>query len=228
MFGKDLKAARLEKGWTQQQAAARLNVSQTYLSLLEAGVRSAPPALARKLVAVLKLSPLALPLDEDAGPREPSDRELAEALAALGYPGFSYLRHGPKRNPAATLLAGLAKRDLDRRVVEGLPWLVFAFYDLDWRWLIPRAKARDLQNRLGFVTSVARQLSEKASRHRAARLLSDQEAVLYESRLARQDTVCHDSMTQTERRWLREHRPPEASKWNVLTDLSAEHLSHAL
>ena len=30
-----LKQARERKGWTQQQAAAKLGVSQTYLSLLE-------------------------------------------------------------------------------------------------------------------------------------------------------------------------------------------------
>jgi hypothetical protein len=47
------------------------------------------------------------------------------------------------------------------------------------------------------------------------------------SRLAREDTLCHDSMTNVERRWLREHRSPHAAHWNLLTDLRREHLPYA-
>ena len=39
------------------------------------------------------------------------------------------------------------------------------------------------------------------------------------SRLAPEDTFCHDSMTQAERVWLREHRSPTAAHWNLLTDM---------
>jgi len=47
------------------------------------------------------------------------------------------------------------------------------------------------------------------------------------SLLAKEDTYCHDSLTRVERDWLREHRAPEARKWNMLSDLGVERLSHA-
>jgi hypothetical protein len=34
-------------------------------------------------------------------------------------------------------------------------------------------------------------------------------------------------MTDAERRWLRQHRPPQAEHWNLLTDLRPEHLPYA-
>jgi hypothetical protein len=43
----------------------------------------------------------------------------------------------------------------------------------------------------------------------------------------REDTLCHESMTEAERRWLRERRPEEARHWNLLTGLVPEHLSYA-
>jgi hypothetical protein len=44
------------------------------------------------------------------------------------------------------------------------------------------------------------------------------------SRLQREDAF-RSSMTEAERRWLRRHRSPEATRWNVLTDLSATELA---
>jgi hypothetical protein len=34
-------------------------------------------------------------------------------------------------------------------------------------------------------------------------------------------------MTDAERRWLRQQRPPQAEHWNLLTDLRPEHLPYA-
>jgi hypothetical protein len=34
-------------------------------------------------------------------------------------------------------------------------------------------------------------------------------------------------MTNAERRWLRQYRPRLAEHWNLLTDMSREHLSYA-
>lgn len=39
MNGQQLRSARKQKGWSQEQAAAQLGVSQAYLSLLEGGAR---------------------------------------------------------------------------------------------------------------------------------------------------------------------------------------------
>jgi hypothetical protein len=50
--------------------------------------------------------------------------------------------------------------------------------------------------------------------------------VLDRSRLVKEDTLCHDSLTEAERKWLRVNRPAEAAHWNLLTDMQAENLPH--
>src|ERR1700675_1132159 len=62
-------------------------------------------------------------------------------------------------NPAEVLLGALAQDDLEPRLVEALPWLVLRYSTLDWSWVVREAKVRDLQNRLGFVVGLARQLA---------------------------------------------------------------------
>ncbi len=51
--------------------------------------------------------------------------------------------------------------------------------------------------------------------------------LLERSRLVREDTFCHASLTEVEKRWLREKRPPEAQHRNLLTDLTVEQLPYA-
>ncbi len=60
-----------------------------------------------------------------------------------------------------------------------------------------------------------------------AALLGRREAELEQSRLEREDTLCHDSLTEPERRWLRERRSEDAKRWGLLADLSPEHLPYA-
>jgi hypothetical protein len=125
------------------------------------------------------------------------------------------------------LLEALNEPNLDSRVAEGLPWLALAYVDMDWDWLVRNAKLRDRQNRLGFALSLATEVSEgKKESDRTKKLRSCLE-VLESARLAREDTFCHDSMTQAERAWLREHRSPSAAHWNLLTDMKGEHLADA-
>ena len=57
--------------------------------------------------------------------------------------------------------------------------------------------------------------------------LTDSRALLERSRLVQEDTLCHDSMTKVERKWLRSDCPPEAKHWNLLTDLDVRHLAYA-
>jgi len=231
MNGEELREARLRAGWTQQQAAGRLGVTQAYLSMVEHGHRALPAVLARKAVEMLHASPTALPLREDwASPPSDSDK-LRSELARLGYPGFAHVRGRVRHNPAEVLLNALNQSELDTRVVEGLPWLAFAYADLDWDWAVQNAKLHDLQNRLGFVTTLAAQLgASQASRQSTDearfRRLKEYAAVLDRSRLAKEDTLCHDSLTEAERKWLRVNRPPEAAHWNLLTDMKAENLPH--
>jgi transcriptional regulator with XRE-family HTH domain len=228
MTGTDLQVGREQKGWTQEQAARKLGVSQPYLSLLEKGTRRVPEKLARKAATLYGLSAAKLPLKTGWHDVQANDDDtLASDLAALGYPGLSYLKSRRKRNPAEVMLYALRADNLDSRLAEALPWVLLKHPDLNWEWLVCAAKVNDLQNKLGFVTHVARRLAEKLGKQETVSLLREQESTLERSRLVREETLCHDSLTQSERRWLRSNRSDEAQHWNLLTDLSPEHLSHA-
>jgi hypothetical protein len=174
---------------------------------------------------VFNLPPTALPLEPEDS-LVWSDEELKSDLGALGYPGFAYLRGKPRRNPAQLLFHALNQSDLDARVVEALPWLTCTYTDMDWEWLARNAKLNDRQNRLGFVVALAGELAKNASDARRSKRLAEFRASMDRSRLVREDTLCHDSMTQAERKWLQQNRPPEAGHWNLLTDLNVKHLAY--
>lgn len=214
----EMKRARKVRGWTQAEAAERLGVSQGYVSLLESGRRSVPQRLAPSLRRMLGLSPLALPPSEL---NLDSDR-LPGVLGALGYEPFGYLR-GRLLNPTAVLLSALRQNDLPARLVEALPWLALHFPGLNRQWLVERARLHDVQNRLAYVVTLASELAGAGVAAQLRELVLELEP----SRLAREDTLCHDSMTEAERRWLREHRSQHAEHWNLLTDLRREHLPYA-
>jgi transcriptional regulator with XRE-family HTH domain len=211
-----LKRAREDRGWSQQQAAARLGVSQGYLSLLESGRRSAAP-LARKLMEVYDLPPTVLPVDNVRDTASPEF--LAHELASLGYPGFAHLRGRAKRaNPAEYLLTALGQRNLEARVAEGLPWLVLRYPDMPLEWLVREARARNLQNRLGFVVTLGRRASLRDD-------LKPLEEALADSRLEKEDSFCK-VLNDAERRWLRQHSSEEAKQWHLLSDLQPSALRY--
>ena len=228
MNGRDLRAGRKQKGWTQQEAASRLGLSQPYLSLLEKDVRRLPDRLARRVAATYGLSAVLLPPNAKwhAVPHANEDA-LALDLAALGYPGFSHLKSRRKKNPAEVLLSALSAQDLNSRLTEALPWVILNYPNLNWESLIKEVKVRDLQNRLGFVTSVARRLAERQGNKVKAESLFEKEAALARSRLLLEDTLCHDSLTRAERQWLNKARSKDAKYWRLLTDLKPEHLNYA-
>ena len=228
MDGMMLKEARQTKSWTQKDAARALGVTQAYWSMLESGHRAVSKPFVRKALKVLDLPPTALPLQSPtAVPKSSMSRDYGADLAALGYPGFAYLKSKVRRNPAGILLDALNEPNLDARVAEGLPWLALTYVDMDWEWLVRNAKVSDVQNRLGFAVSLASEVAEgRSDSDRAQKLRGCLEA-LERARLAREDTFCHDSMTEAERAWLRKNRSPTASHWNLLTDMEAKHLAYS-
>ena len=226
MRPEQLRSARQSAGLTQQQAADRLGVSQAYLALLERGLRPVTARLEPKIVKVYRLGPTALPLESDNIDSWHSS-SLAAALASLGYPGFRQLRGAHRKNPAVVLLAAIVASDVEVRVTEALPWLVAEHSDLDWEWLIREAKSRDVQNRLGFVVTLSRQVAEKRGDASTTSRLRAIEEILDRARLVREDTLCQASLSDAERRWLRRTRPVEARHWNLLTDLNARNLPYA-
>ena len=226
--GAQLQAGRKAKGWEQQWAAQRLGVSQPYLSLLEAGLRRVPDDLARKASSLFGMSAANLPLEvTPARLRNANEGEIALDLARLGYPGLAHLKSARrKKNPATILLSALSRDNLDMRLVEALPWLLLTFPDLNWQWLIMNAKLHDLQNRLGFITTLARRLAETRGDDDKAGFLNRREAELEKALLAREGTLCHESITSPEKRWLRKRRNGDARRWRLLTDLSPGQLHY--
>jgi transcriptional regulator with XRE-family HTH domain len=222
-----LQSARRARGWTQKRAARQLGVTQAYLSMLERGRRLPPPALVLRLAEVYSLSPVTLPLPAgDWQPAVTGEREIAAELGRLGYPGLGARRRGAAKNPAAILLTALAAAALERRLAQALPWLFLRYPEMETAWLLDRAKRLDLQNRLGFIVGLARELREGRG-EAVPSSLAELEAALERSRLARFGTLCQNSMSEDEGRWLFEHRSETARRWNLLTDLKAEDLPYA-
>jgi transcriptional regulator with XRE-family HTH domain len=211
-----LKSARLERGWSQQKASERLGVTQAYVSMMESGRRSTAP-LARKLMQVYDLPPTVLPAHKVR--ENVTADSLARELALLGYPGFAHLRRGGRKvNPAEFLLSALAQRNLEARVAEGLPWVVLRYSDMPTDFLVPETLKRTLQNRLGFVVTLARLAGRKNN-------LRALEQTLADSKLEKVDSFCKE-LNDAERRWLQEHSSEEAREWHLLSDLRPDTLRY--
>ena len=227
MKPRELRSARLAKGWTEDEAATRLGVTQAYLNFLEHGKRRLTSDLVRRAVSVYELSPKALPISDGYVPVETSDQHLAEALSRLGYPGFRYLRpHTAKKHPNEVLLTALWQKSLDGRVAEALPWVVMNYAELD-SWLVEKARQFNLQNRLGFLVSLTRRVAEKLNVTPKSTDLSRLQILLDDSRLAKEDYFYRPPRTESETEWLRKNRTEDAVHWNLLTDMKSEHLQYA-
>ncbi len=230
MNGTALREARERGGWTQVRLAEKLGVTQAYLSLMETGKRRVPPRLARMLTRLLDLPPTMLPVTTFLASKKRSTNDwLTAQLARLGYPGFAYQkRPGPVHNPAEVLLEGLALDSLEARLAEALPWMLLRYEGFDVQRLVAEAKARDLQNRLGFMVALAREVAERSkSFERRMPELHLFEKTLEPSRLAREETFAQGHVTERMREWLRKERTDAAKHWNLLTDLKVEHLPYA-
>lgn len=228
MTGKEFKHARRQRGWTQGDVAARLGISQTYVSLLERDRRHFAPGLARKAVALLRMSPSSLPLRL----RGSSDTELTRQLSALGYPGFAHVRPARRRNPAEVLLAALGKDNLEARVAEALPWLLLQYGAMSEgckEWMVKKARLLGLTNRLGFTVTLAKQVAERKGETTSDvyQALAQLEQELFRTRLAEPDTFCQVHLSQRQRKWLENARPEAAKQWNLLTNWQPEHLLYA-
>jgi hypothetical protein len=126
------------------------------------------------------------------------------------------------------LLGTLLADDVDARVVEGLPWLLVRYPDVDWDRLVAHAKQHDAQNRLGFLVALASPLATANGDAVTAELLERREQVLQRSLLQHDDAFSRTSLTQAERRWLVTNRSPEAKRWNVLATLNVDRLVNAV
>lgn len=222
-----MKDGRLGSELTQSQAASRLGVSQPYLSLLETGKRRVPPKLARRAAAVYRLSPTLLPVADSSSSAGSNDERFVRQMAALGYPGYGHVPPTRKVNPAEVVLGAVSAENVDARVTAALPWVLVRYPDMDWEWLVSRVKLRNVQNRLGFLVSLGRELAERqAELPAAAQGLVKVEQELERARLAAETTLSREAMPLAEREWLRSNRPRLAQHWGVLTTLTSEQLPY--
>lgn len=224
MTNQELREARKQLRWTQARAAGKLGVSQPYLSLLENGLRPVPPRVVNRLAKHTAVPATALPMS----PRSSFDPQaLAASLGALGYPRFSYLADsGRRENPATLLLTALQQEQLEPRLTEALPWLLLHYPNLNWDWLLDHAKRQNLQNRVGFLVSVARDLAQKQGATDVVATLAHWEHELEDARLARVDVLAR-RLTAAERRYFQANRSAAAAHWNLLTGLNADTLQYA-
>jgi transcriptional regulator with XRE-family HTH domain len=225
MTSASLRNVRKQRGWSQREVARRLGVSQTLVSLWEHGERRPPTRRLHQLRQLgLEMDATELPMRDQLSLAEV---DYAQELSKLSYPGFAHFQSGePSWNPAQLLVNALSEHNLDRRVVEALPWLVLRYSEMDWDWVRREAKLGDLQNRLGFTLALAKKLAVQKQQWDVAARLEQQEEALRGSLLAKEDTYCYDRMTQSERKWLQARRSPDATTWHVLSDLEPVYLTH--
>ena len=205
-------------------------MSQPYLSLLETGKRPITKKIARRAVSVFKLPPSVLPFENSAeiAQTKTDENALSSNIAALGYPKFSYLKKSVKVNPALVLIAALKLDDLDGRIVETLPWLIFRFADMNWMAIFRHAKMHDAQNRLGLLLSLADHLAVRDDDFEKQKILKGLTSDLKKSCLVREDSFRRNSLTETEKNWLKTNRSKEARFWKVLSNLSVENLDYKI
>jgi transcriptional regulator with XRE-family HTH domain len=204
-----------------------MGMTQAYLNFLENGKRRLTPELVRRATSVYGLSPEVLPVADTFTPPQTDDQRFTELLAGLGYPGFSYIRKRVlKKHPFEVLLTALAQKSLDARVAEALPWVAMRYAQPD-SWLVENARRFNLQNRLGFVVSLARRVAEMRSDGTRSEELRQLENILDDSRLAKEDVFYRPPRTESEREWLTKNRTEDALHWNLLTDMRTEHLQYA-
>lgn len=234
-----LRELRKAAGLNQAHVAAKLRISQSLVSMLEGGRISLSDDLApgfarlysvevgqlrefgRSDASRLKLSesPAAAvamaSVDADA---------LIQSLAALGYPEFKQSGKKYSADPSSLLLTALRQPVLARNVAEALPWVALS-YEVEISDILIRARIHDLQNRLGYVLTLARKVAERQKDFIGRRkALSEMRMNLLPARLAREDSLCLGQAGSEEQEAARNSRPDFAVFWNMLDDFTPEDL----
>ena len=211
------KRARKQAGLTQQRAAAKLRVCQSYLSMVENGQRALSPELARRMVHVYKLSPVSFPPSAARwDPKTVDPEQLAADLAGLGYPGFAYLRkRRSTRNPGETLAYRPGSRPFGVAPLRGSP-VAGAQALGDGHGMArkggqaPRSAESPRCRSFGLARNAGSRASLPNPQRDAA--LEQLESTLKRSLLAREEGLgaANLAIHETEEKWLKEHRPKEA------------------
>jgi len=90
---------------------------------------------------------------------------------------------------------------------------------------VENARKFNLQNRLGFVVTLARRIAESQNNQRLLEP-GQLEKALDESRLVKEGFLPRPLRTESEKEWLRNNRTEDAAHWNLLTCMRPEHLQY--
>jgi hypothetical protein len=115
-------------------------------------------------------------------------------------------RRTPTYTPARFLAHVLDLPKVEARVVDALPWLVYAFPLMEWDWLIREMMLRGRQNRLGFLVDLAIELAEALAETDRMRKLLPHRDLLDLIKLDQEDTLCNDDMREGSRTLHRDRR----------------------
>jgi transcriptional regulator with XRE-family HTH domain len=226
MNATELLNARQTAKLEQIDAAKKLGISQPYLSLLESGKREITEKIALRAVKMFRLPPTSIPPKFNFEDSQPVSNEiLREDIAALGFADFAGFKKKTRhKNPADVLFQAISKDNLDSETLKALPWLIVEFYDLKWEDVVKACKLNNLQNRLGFLISLAINIAVKKGEFKKASSLSTIIAELEKSKLFREEYLCNSSPTPDEQTRFKSKRSKEAESWRIFTDLNIEDL----
>jgi hypothetical protein len=159
---------------------------------------------------------------------ELSDQDwMYDELANLGYPCFAHYRKGPASyTPGRFLAHVLDLADVEPRIVEALPWLVYAFPLMEWAWLIEEMRRRGRQNRLGFLVDLAIELAEALGEADRVHQLLPQRDLLNMFKLDHEDTLCRLYRTEGMLNRRRDRRSATAARWNIVSDMYLKDLHY--
>jgi hypothetical protein len=159
---------------------------------------------------------------------EPLNQDwMYDELANLGYPCFAHYRSGnPTYTPARFLAHVLDLPKVEARVVDALPWLVYAFPLMEWDWLIREMMLRGRQNRLGFLVDLAIELAEALGETNRVQKLLPHRDLLNLIKLDKEDTLCNEDMSEGSRNLSRNRRSTTAAHWNLVCGMEVKHLHY--
>lgn len=206
----------------QKGVAERMGVSQSVISKIEAGTRE-PTATELWKLAILYKKPLSYFFAEE----KIRPLFITEEIVVWHIDHYGYKLLVSRKVNAAKFQISLEETILavlqwfsSPRLLESLP-ILLCFNDVDADELYESAVKEGLQNKLGFIVSIAMECVKGMSKNDNIQELSRLRKKLEWMKLAREESFNEhiDEMSEATLDYLRKTRDPLASKWNLLDRL---------
>ena len=207
MTGNRMQQFRQNSGWNQARLAARLGVAQAYVSMMEREDVRCRIAWRGGAICFSCRPRFCRCPDKGAGQTGRRGLDCRESRP-VGISWFQvFVQARTKTASCRASSPGIGPPAARTEASEALAWLLLQFEDLDAAWLVGEAESPDLQNRLGFTVSLARNVAHHSPEfgHRS-RSLKALEEKLKPSRLANEGTFGGGEMSQGMPAWVRKNR----------------------